>query len=114
MTSYLFLSVSNLPPSSPVAAVAGGDTTARTATVTGGTNTRKARGARRAKRPVMRSLPTKRTRRPWSRDQHFLFFLSLSFCLSLHVSHHEDEKEPSISILLTAVIYPQHLFIQSV
>lgn len=67
----------------PLAAVAGGGTTARRATATGGTNTRRARGARRAKRPAGRSVQTKRTRRPWSSDHHLLFFLSLSICPSV-------------------------------
>lgn len=52
------------------AAVAGGGTTARRATATGGINTRRAKGARRAKMLVRRSVQTRRTRRPWSSDHH--------------------------------------------
>lgn len=58
------------------AAVAEGGMTVRRATATGGTNTRRARGARRAKRPVRKSVQTKRTRRPWSSDLSLL-----SICL---------------------------------
>lgn len=50
-----------------LAAAVEGGTTARRATATGGTNTRRVRGARRAKRLAMISVPTRRTRRPWSR-----------------------------------------------
>lgn len=62
---------------SPLAAVAGGGMTARRATATGGTNTRRARGARRAKRPVRISEQTKRTRRAWSSDHRLLLVLLL-------------------------------------
>lgn len=60
-----------------LAAVAGGGMTARRATATGGTNTRRARGARRAKRPVRISEQTKRTRRAWSSDHRLLLVLLL-------------------------------------
>lgn len=63
--------------SCPLAAAAGGDMTARRATATGGTNTRRARGARKAKRPVRTTMQTKRTRMPWRRDH-----CHLSVCLS--------------------------------
>lgn len=63
--------------SCPLAAAAGGDMTARRATATGGTNTRRARGARKAKRPVRTTMQTRRTRMPWHRDQRHL-----SVCLS--------------------------------
>lgn len=85
-----------------LAAVAGGGTKARRATATGGTNTRRARGARRAKRPARRSAQTKRTRRPWSSNRHPLppppvcVVLSLSVsgsCLSLRVCHTHDDEE---------------------
>lgn len=67
----------------PLAAAAGGGTTVRRATATGGTNIRRARGARRAKRPARISAQTKRTRRPWSSDHLVVFFpLSLSVILS--------------------------------
>lgn len=51
--------------------------TAKRATATGGTNTRKARGARKAKRPVRISEQTKRTRRAWSSDHRLLLVLFL-------------------------------------
>lgn len=63
--------------SCPLAAAAGGDMTARRATATGGTNTRRARGARKAKRPARTTMQTKRTRMPWHRDHRHL-----SVCLS--------------------------------
>lgn len=66
-----------LSASCPLAAAAGGDMTARRATATGGTNTRRARGARKAKRPVRTTMQTKRTRMPWHRDHRHL-----SVCLS--------------------------------
>lgn len=61
-------------------AVAGGGTTVRRATATGGTNIRKAREARRAKRPVRKSVPTRRTRKPWISDDLLLFLLLASVC----------------------------------
>lgn len=88
----LFVSpfLKTLPPLPPVpfpfssfscllAAAAGGDMTARRATATGGTNTRRARGARKAKRPARTTMQTKKTRMPWSSDHH----LCLSFGPSL-------------------------------
>lgn len=52
---------------SPLAvAVAEGDTTARRVTAIGGTNTRRARGPRRAKKPARIWVQTRRTRRQWS------------------------------------------------
>lgn len=67
----------------PLAAAAGGGMTARRATATGGTNTRRARGARRARRPARTLAATKRTRKPWSRRPHLhpLHPLLLFFCL---------------------------------
>lgn len=52
--------------SPPAAAAAAGGTTAKKGTATGGTNTRRARGARRARRPARTPAETRRTRRPWS------------------------------------------------
>lgn len=81
---------------SPHAAAAGGGTTARKATATEGTNTRRARGARRAKRPARISAQTKKTRRPWSSDLPppvFSLFVCLSPLLSFHPLSHQDEKE---------------------
>lgn len=51
--------------------------TARRATATEDTNTRRARGARKAKRPLKTTMQTRRTRMPWSSDHH------LSVCLSV-------------------------------
>lgn len=74
-----------------LAAVAGGGTTARRGTATDGTNTRRARGARRAKRPARRSAQTKRIRKPWSSDDHFPSFIP-SF-VSMLTRKGENERE---------------------
>lgn len=99
--------------------------TARKATVTGGTNTRRARGARRARRPVRRSAQTKRTRMPWSSDHRLpsVLFLFVSTGRSERKNKQETNKtrkllaidaslpSPSISILLhPAVVHPHHHF----
>lgn len=99
----------------------------RRGTATDGTNTRRARGARRAKRPARRSAQTKRIRKPWSSDDHFPSFIP-SF-VSMLTRKGENEREtkktrkwlsgqmdlslssPSVSILLhPAVIHPHHHF----
>lgn len=74
-----------------LAAVAGGGTTVRRGTATDGTNTRRARGARRAKRPARRSAQTKRIRKPWSSDDHFPSFIP-SF-VSMLTRKGENERE---------------------
>lgn len=78
----------------PLAAAAVGGMTARRATATGGTNTKRARGARRGRRPARTSAPTRRTRRPWSRDERPPSALSFRcpFVLTLHRGgEHEQE-----------------------
>lgn len=96
-------------------AVAGGGTTARRATATGGTNTRRAREARRAKRPARKSVQTRRTRKPWISDQLLLFLLFSSVCptkMKKPGRHSVIDKcvlslpSSSISILHPAVVDP--------
>lgn len=67
----------------PSAAAAVGGMTAKRATATGGTSTKRARGARRGRRPARKSAPTRRTRRPWSRDDRPPPSLNVHFVLTL-------------------------------
>lgn len=73
--------------SPPAVAVAGGGMTVRRAMATEGTNTRRARGAKRARKPARRLMQTKRTRRLWSNHLGFLFYF-----LSFYIPDKNEQK----------------------